>query len=169
MPRWIIVIMAAAALVGCATAARFEAAGDVHALLVALRDNDQAGFDAHIDRDALKDQLEQAITTRAEKSKKAGGLEAFAALLAQPLAEVAAEQLLRPKVFQMAARQFGYDPSKALPDRLMITGSLKAVDDQTVCAVKSKSGPCVLIFHKLDGAWRLSGFGPEAGIGAKLR
>jgi hypothetical protein len=161
--------MAAAALAGCATAARFEAAGDVHALLVAVRDNDQAGFDAHIDRDALKDQLEQAITIRAEKSKKVGGLEAFAALLAQPLAEVAAEQLLRPKVFQMAARQFGYDPSKALPDRLTITGSLKSVDDQTVCAVKSKSGPCVLIFHKLDGAWRLSGFGPEAGIGAKLR
>lgn len=169
MPRWIVVIMAAALLTGCATAARLDAAGDVHALLVAVRDNDQAAFDAHIDRDALKDQLQQAITNRAEKSNKSGGLEAFAALLAQPLAEVAAEQLLRPKVFQIAARQFGYDPSSALPDRLAITASLKTVDDETVCAVKSKSGPCVLIFHKADGIWRLSGFGPEAGIGTRLR
>ena len=70
MLRWIIVIMAAAVLASCATAARFDAAGDVHALLVAVRDNDQAGFDAHIDRDALKDQLQQAITARAEKSKR---------------------------------------------------------------------------------------------------
>jgi hypothetical protein len=69
----------------------------------------------------------------------------------------------------MAARQFGYDPSTVLPDRLAITASLKSVDDQTVCAVKSKSGPCVLIFHKVDGTWLMSGFGPEAGIGTKVR
>jgi hypothetical protein len=169
MTRWIITIMAASLLAGCATAAKLDAAGDVHALLVAVRDNDKAEFDAHIDRDALKDQLQQAITARAEKSKKPSGLESLATLLAQPMAELAADQVLQPKVFQMAARQFGYDSARPLPDRLAITASLKSLDDQTVCAVKSKSGPCVLTFHKADGVWRLSGFGPEAGIGAKVK
>lgn len=167
MARWIGIIAIAALLASCASLSRLDAAGDVHALLVAVRDNDQAGFDAHIDRDALKDQLQHAIVGQAEKAKKSSDLDAFAVLLAQPLADVAADQLLRPKVFQLAARQFGYDPDKPLPDRLTIAGSLRAVDDQTVCAAKSKSGACVLIFHKADGVWRLSGFGPGAQIGGK--
>jgi hypothetical protein len=169
MTRWIGLVLVAALLGSCATVSRLDAAGDVHALLVAVRDNDQAGFDAHIDRDALRIQLQNAIVGHAEKAKRSGGLEAFAALIAQPLAEVAADQLLRPKVFQLAARQFGYDPDKPLPDRLNIAASLRSLDDQSVCAAKSKTGPCVLMFHKSDGVWRLSGFGPGAQIGGKSK
>ena len=169
MTRWVGLVWIAALLASCATVSRLDAAGDVHALLVAVRDDDQAGFDAHIDRDALRVQLQNAIIGHAEKAKKSGGLEAFAALIAQPLAEAAADQLLRPKVFQLAARQFGYDPEKPLPDRLTIAASLRSLDDQSVCAAKSKADPCVLIFHKSEGVWRLSGFGPGAQIGGKAR
>ncbi|HEY1427309.1 MAG TPA: hypothetical protein VGF50_11600, partial [Caulobacteraceae bacterium] len=37
-------------LAGCATTQRLGAANDVHALLVAIRDDDRATFDAHIDK-----------------------------------------------------------------------------------------------------------------------
>ncbi len=167
MPRWILALVAAAAVASCATATRLEAAGDVHALLVSIHDNDRAGFDAHIDRSALKAQLSDALLAKAQKSAKSSGLGPLADMLAQPMADVAANQLLQPKVFQFAARQFGYDPNKALPDRLAISSALRNVDDQTVCAAKTKSSPCILIFRKTEGVWRLSGFGPDAGVAIK--
>ena len=43
-------------LTACATTQRLSAAGDVHSLLVAVRDNDRATFDAHVDRPALEAQ-----------------------------------------------------------------------------------------------------------------
>ena len=47
-------ILLAAALAACATVPKFEAAGDIHAFLVAIRDGDRESFDAHVDRQALK-------------------------------------------------------------------------------------------------------------------
>ena len=49
--RIVVVIALALALSACATAQRLDAAGDVHALLVSIRDEDQAAFDAHVDRE----------------------------------------------------------------------------------------------------------------------
>jgi hypothetical protein len=40
-------------LAGCASVQTFDAARDVHAFLVAVRDGDRAAFDAHVDRPAL--------------------------------------------------------------------------------------------------------------------
>ena len=48
----------AASLSACATVDRLNAGGDVHDLLVAIRDNDRATFDAHVDRRALKAGIE---------------------------------------------------------------------------------------------------------------
>ena len=46
--RRLIVALLALTLAGCATAQKLGAANDVHALLIAIRDNDRTAFDAHL-------------------------------------------------------------------------------------------------------------------------
>jgi hypothetical protein len=56
-------------LSACATVDRVDAAGDVHDLLVAIRDNDRATFDAHVDRRALKAEIEARLVDEARNRK----------------------------------------------------------------------------------------------------
>lgn len=157
-------------LAGCATASRFDAAGDVHDLLVAIRDNDKAAFDAHVDRKALKRSIESRMTREAEHADMDDGWRAAAALLAPSLADIAGEALIRPDVFRAAARHYGYTPDQPLPNRIAISSALKALPDGRVCATKKKDGPCLLVFTQQDGVWKLSGFeGDLADLGGKSR
>jgi hypothetical protein len=149
------------ALAACATMDRYGAAGDVHALLVAIRDNDRASFDAHVDRPALKREIEARLMGETRRSDMDPGLRALGALLAQPLADVAGEALIQPGVFRAVAASYGYSPSQALPNPLVIGNSLRAVGDGRVCAPRSKGGPCLLMFSRDNGVWRLSGFEGE--------
>lgn len=155
--RYLILALAALTLSACATAQRYDAANDVHALLVAIRDNDQAAFDAHVDRPALKRQIESRLTA---EGRKAGGdgLGAFSAILAPALADIAGDALIQPRVFRSVADYYGYDASKPLPGALVIGGQLKAVGDGQVCATRKKDGPCLLVFTQNAGTWKLSGF-----------
>ena len=43
--RFLLLALSALLLSSCATAQRYDAAGDVHALLIAIRDNDSAAFE----------------------------------------------------------------------------------------------------------------------------
>ncbi|MDP1630153.1 MAG: DUF2939 domain-containing protein [Caulobacter sp.] len=158
------------ALSGCATASRYDAAGDVHSLLVAIRDNDKAAFEAHIDRGALKQSIETRLLRETARAGANDGWRAAAALLAPSLADAASEALIRPEVFRAAARQYGYTPDKPLPSRLAIGGSLKYLPDGRVCATRSKDGPCLLMFTNVEGTWKLSGFeGDLADLRGKKR
>ena len=68
------------------------------------------------------------------------------------------------------AYQYGYKPGQPIPGQVVIAGSLKAMPDGRVCATKSKDGPCVLIFSRTDGVWKLSGFeGDVADLRGKRR
>lgn len=148
-------------LAGCATTARYDAAGDVHALLVAIRDNDRAAFDAHVDRRALMNNLESRLMREVDRRDMDDGARALAALVAPGLADVAGEALLRPEVFRAAASYYGYTPDQPLPNRLAIGGALRYLPDGKVCATKKKDGPCLLVFTNVDGVWKLSGFEGE--------
>lgn len=150
--------LAALTLAGCATASRFDAAGDVHSLLVAIRDNDRAAFDRYVDRPALKASLEGRVMRETTRADMDDGARALAALIAPNLADLAVEALIRPDVFRAIARSYGYTPDKPLPDRLTIGASLKYLDDGRVCATKKKDGPCLLMFTNVEGTWKLSGF-----------
>jgi hypothetical protein len=153
-----IVVFAAVTLAGCATASRFDAAGDVHALLVAIRDNDRVAFDRYVDRRALKASLEGRLLREAGAAEMDDGARALTALLAPSLAGVAVDALMRPEVFRAAASYYGYTPDRPLPDRLAIGGALKYLPDGKVCATKTKDGPCLLVFTNVGGTWKLSGF-----------
>lgn len=151
---------------GCATVDRFGAANDVHALLVSIRDNDAAAFEQHIDRPALKREIEARLVARAQAADLDPAARALGALFARPLAEAAGDAVLRPAVFRAVAEYYGYSPSRPLPGPLAIGAALRPAGEGRICAPQSKDGPCVLIFTRNAGVWRLSGFEGET---AQLR
>lgn len=168
--RVAILIGLLATLSACATATRLDAAGDVHTLLISIRDNDKAGFNAHVDRQALKASIEAHLVEEAGRRTKDENLRGLGALMAPYLAEAADKALIQPSTFRSVAYQYGYKPGQPIPGQVVIAGSLKAMPDGRVCATKSKDGPCVLIFTRTDGVWKLSGFeGDVADLRGKRR
>ncbi|MFL5297128.1 MAG: DUF2939 domain-containing protein [Phenylobacterium sp.] len=155
MRRLILVLAATLTLAACATAQKLGAASDVHALLVAIRDNDSRTFDAHVDHEALKAQLHGVIEQQLSRNKELKGL---AGLLGPSVVEFADEALVQPKTFRMVAEQYGYKPDTRIPNVVVIAQALKPMPDGRVCATKGKNGPCMLIFAKENGVWKLTGF-----------
>ena len=149
-------------LSACATATRYDAAGDIHALLVAIRDNDKPAFDAHVDRPALKAQFKARIMAEIVR-----GVGPMGGVLAQTLGGAAADAVIdtavQPGVFLAVAEAKGYRPSQPLPGRAGIAASLRALPDDRVCVVDKADGPCLLVFRNEAGAWRLVGYeGPAS-------
>jgi hypothetical protein len=137
------VSLAAVSLSACATATRYDAAGDVHALLVAIRNN------------------ESQLVRKARDANMGGGWQAAVIALAGPAADIAGEALVRPETFRYAATYYGYTPDKPIPDRISIAAGLRYIGSDQVCAAKTKDGPCLLTFTLEGGTWRLSGFDAE--------
>jgi hypothetical protein len=160
--RLLIAGLAALSLSACATVERYDAAGDIHAFLVSIRDNDKAAFDAHVDRPALKAQLRSRV--QAGLLKRSDNLSALAAMFAGPLVDVAVDQLVQPGVFLAVAEANGYTPSKPLPGRAGIAAALRNLDDGRVCVTVKRNGPCVLDFRNEDGTWRLVAFEGDASL-----
>jgi len=158
--RAIIAVLAGALLASlgaCASVQRLDAANDVHALLIAIRDDDQAAFDAHVDREALKRELLAKVGERLDQR-----LSGFAALLGPQVADVAGETLLQPQVFRLVAEHYGYTRQTKIPNVIEVAGALKALPDGRVCAVTKKDGPCLMSFTKEAGVWKLTSFDGDA-------
>jgi len=145
-------------LSACATTSRLDAAGDVHALLIAVRDDDQAAFDRYVDRPALKRQIEGRIVEEARASDAPDGLKALGIALARPAAALASATLIQPYAFRTAAESYGYTPDRPIPGRVTIASALKYLPDGRVCATEHKRGDCLLMFTNEGGTWRLTGF-----------
>lgn len=147
-------------LAACATASRLDAASDVHALLVAIRDEDRTAFDARVDREALKAEIASRLARETSRLKIEGlDLGRLGAVAAPALANFAGDALIQPRVFRQVAEAYGYSRDKPLPGTVAIASRLKAMPDGRVCATVEKDGPCVLIFTRnAEGRWRLSGF-----------
>jgi len=155
--RAIVIALLALTLSACATVQKLEAAGDVHALLISIRDGDEATFDSLVDRRALKREIQDRLVAEAGRdSRVPAGL---AAILAPGLAELAGETLVRPQVFRSVAEYYGYRQDMKIPGPIGISTMLRQMPDGRVCAVTKKDGPCLLIFAEApDGRWKLSGF-----------
>ncbi len=162
--------LALTALIGlglssCAETTKLDAAGDIHALLIAIRDGDKAGFNAHVDRPALKEQIRARLLAEAAKRRDQGGdLAALSLVLARPLVDTVSDALIQPDVFRAVAEYFGYSAETPIPNSLVIASGLRRIDDGEVCAAKKKDGPCILVFRNEAGVWRLIGFEGDAGM-----
>lgn len=152
-----LVALVALLVASCASADRYDAAGDVHALLVAVRDLDNEAFDRHVDREALSRQIAERLDRDAETRAVASQLDALGISTAAA-ARFASGLLVQPRVFRMAAEYYGYTPDRPLPSRMAIAGALRRLDDDHVCATRRKGGACVLVFTREEGVWRLTGF-----------
>ena len=155
MRRLILALCATLALAACATAEKLGAANDVHALLIAIRDNDGRTFDAHVDHEALKKELQAAVEQQISRNKDLKGL---ASLLGPSAIDFADAALVQPKTFRLVAEQYGYKPDTKIPNPIVIAQALKQLPDGTVCATKGKNGPCMLVFAKEAGVWKLTRF-----------
>ncbi len=157
-----------AALAGCATIPRYEAAGDIHAFLVSIRDGDRPTFDAHVDKPALKEQLRSRFLAEAHASN--GTLGALGALVTGPLIDVGVDTLVRPNVFRAIAVEHGYAPGRPIPGVIAIGQFVRPLDGGRACVITRKDGPCVLMFKNEDGTFKLIGFEGriDMGKGGKL-
>ena len=165
--RQFLAVLLAGLLAACATVPRFEAAGDIHAFLVAIRDGDREGFDNHVDRGALKVQLKSRLIASETQEHGAGSWQALGALAAGPLVDVGVDALVQPATFRAVAIQLGYSPDRPIPNQLQISAFLKLIGDGEVCVVTRRDGPCTLVFRNEDGVWRLVGY--EGDIGRLAR
>ncbi len=158
--RAILIALAALTLSACATVQKLDAAGDVHALLISIRDNDRATFNSLVDRPALQREIQGRLM--AEISRRDERIAVLAALLGPTVAGVAGDALIQPNVFRAVAEYYGYTPQTRIPGKVGISTALRQLPDGRVCAVKNKDGPCLLTFTRaVEGRWKLSGFDGE--------
>jgi hypothetical protein len=151
-------IAAVMALNACATLQQYEAANDVRAFLLAIRDTDQAAFDAHIDRPALKEQVRARVIAYVLQRQQAGGLAVFGAALAGPIADYAVDHLAQPQVFLAVAEAEGYSPDQPIPAAAFLAPLIKPIDADRACVSSKAGGPCVLVFRNEGGVWKLIAF-----------
>jgi hypothetical protein len=156
MKRLLALLTAALTLSGCATMQRVDAAADVHAFLIAIRDNDRATFNHYIDKPALSRELEARLDDLVHHRTDDKRGQFAGALLAGPLARAAADAALRPDVFRAIAVSLGYSPDKPIPGQLVIAHALRPAGDGQVCAAKGRDKPCLLTFTHEGDAWRLT-------------
>ena len=162
--RLLAITLAVSLLAGCATTRRLAAASDVHALLVAIRDDDHAAFDAHVDRRALEAQLQARLVDRAAAARLPDAWKGLGVLLSGPAARIAGDALIQPEVFRAVADYYGYRPGTPIPGSLALAGALRAAPGGNVCAARDKRGPCLLTFADEAGVWRLVGFDGDAAM-----
>ena len=149
----------------CAETTKIDAAGDIHALLIAIRDSDQAAFDAHVDRPALKAQIRARLLAEAARRKDQGGdLAALSLVLARPLVDSITDAFIQPDVFRAVADYLGYSRQTPIPNSLAIAAGLRRIDDSEVCVAKKADAPCILVFRNEAGVWRLIGFEGDPGM-----
>jgi hypothetical protein len=147
-----------AVLGGCATGERVSAAGDVRGLLLAIRDDDRAGFDAHVDRAALQAEMQSIIVEQAKASGLGPGATGLGLLASGPLSRAAARIVLRPDVFRAIADYYGYRPGQPIPGTFALAAALSPLPHGQVCARDAKSSACLLTFTDEGGVWKLTGF-----------
>ncbi len=161
--RFILATTVVALAAACTTVPRFEAAGDIHEFLVAIRDGDQARFDAHVDRPALKAQLKSRLIAAQAAAHGDSSWQALGAALAGPLVDIGVDALVQPQTFRALALRLGYAPDKPIPGQIAITSSLKLIGDGDVCVVTKTDGPCTLVFKDEGGVWKLIGYEGDLG------
>jgi len=150
------------AVTSCAGVDRYDAAGDVHAFLISIRNGDAQTFNAHVDRPALKEQLKARLMLEAQR--RGGAMGALTALVARPLVGPVVDALVQPSVFLVVAETMGYSPDAPIPNRVLIAAALRRMDSDHVCAPLKKDGPCALVFRNEDGVWRLIDFDADMGM-----
>ncbi|HEV2363834.1 MAG TPA: hypothetical protein VGS12_06495 [Caulobacteraceae bacterium] len=157
-PRWAAQAGATLFLAACATTTRLGAAEGAHALLVAVRDDDKAAFEAHIDHPALESAVQAKLVGEARQADLPVLLRGAGVLASGPLSRLAVAALIRPEVLRGVAAYYGYRLGQRLPGMIAIAGALETLPGDRVCAVTRRGAPCLVTLADEGGSWRLVDF-----------
>jgi hypothetical protein len=146
------------ALAGCGRLQeRYRAAQGVHDFFAAVQSGDQAAFDAHVDRPALRAGLKDRLG-KTLAGGDGGGI--LGALLGSRSADSALDQMITPESFRILWRKSGL-PTDRVPSAVEISPLLILKEPGKACVRKGlKSDQCVLDFMDEDGTWKLVGVNP---------
>lgn len=127
---------------------RLDAAEDIHAFLAAAKAGDRAGFDRHVDREALKVQLGGEMNRIIEENSPGLPVAARGPLLDQLV------ESLGPEAFQMAVR--GTPLADRTPGAPELAAVLKPLGDDRVCLPREVgSDACSATFQRQGDVWKL--------------
>ena len=93
--RGFVIVLMALMLSSCATVQKLDAAGDVHALLISIRDGDRATFDTLVDRRALKQEMQSRLIAEARTSRVPGRRRRGAVAVVNPSLDSASAAIFR--------------------------------------------------------------------------
>lgn len=128
--------------------ARADAAQGVEAFLHAAQTRDVIGFEARIDRRALREDLRTQLITYGQVS----GLEVDGGPSQRVL-----DRMIAPEAFQLVEAHTGQALPNA-PGAAQLALMLKPIDGGRVCLPDlTAEAQCLLTFAKTDGRWRLTG------------
>jgi hypothetical protein len=134
-------------LSGCSMGVRADASKDIAAFLKAAHQGDRKGFEAGLDRPALRSDLRDQIADlgRNNTLDVDGGPSEFAI-----------DRMISPRAFRLVEAQTG----RALPEAptpAQVQLLMTVTDRSHVCIRNPAREPCVLRFAKAKGQWRLVG------------
>lgn len=138
----------ALALSGCGMGSRADAAKGVEAFLRAAQARDPIGFEARIDRPALRADLRRQLAEVSQQSslEVEGGP-----------SERALDRMIGPEAFQLVAAETG-SALPAAPTAAQVALLLKPAAGGRVCLhAEGDETQCLLTFAKTGGRWRLTG------------
>ena len=152
-------LAALAALGACGLPERYRAAQDVHAFFQAVRDDDQAAFEAHVDRPALRRELRAEVDQAASGAGLGGDV--LERVLGAGRSEALVERMISPRSFRVVWRRSGMPAGRA-PSAPEIAVMLRMVGPDEACLRDLKSDRCVLTFRREGGTFRLAGISAGA-------
>ena len=140
MIRSPLLALALLAPAGCQQAAtQYDAAEDVRAFITAVRENDRAAFERHLDRPALRAQL--LPQAKAAIAAQAGPL---GAVLSERLDESVVDGVIQPESFRLMLERSGA-PART-PTAAEIATQRRVEGGGRVCLPRAPGGPCAITF-----------------------
>ena len=132
---------------GCGVDVRADAAQGVARFLDAVRRDDRAGFEAAIDRPAVRADLRDQLADLA----RANGLDVEGGA-----SEFALDRMITPEAFRLVEAKTGQAMPVA-PTAAQVALLMHVQDRKHVCLGEPVQGHCLLAFAKRRGTWRLVG------------
>lgn len=135
------------ALSACGLGERSEASKAIARFLSVVQKDDRQGFEAGIDRAALRSDLADQMSDVGKNH----GLD-----VGEPPSEFVLDRMINPQAVRVLATRTA--PGwPALPTAAQVVPHMKVRDYRHVCLEEQATKQCLLTFAKRDGAWRLTG------------
>lgn len=140
-------------LAACGAPQRYGAAEDVQAFFKAVQTGDEAAFERHIDREAVREDLKQQL---AESGMGGDNAALLGALLGGGGADRLIDGMITPQNFQLAAQGAGLADQR-IPTAVELSALLHMQGENRACLRNTGDDDCAMTFEKQGETWKLVG------------